>query len=335
MPLILEVIYLKYGIVGTGWIAKAFKDGSDVVDGFDAYCVYSRKEETGKAFAEENNLQKVYTDINIMAESSEIEAVYIASPNCLHYEQSKLFLEKGKHVICEKPITVTPDEFEELCLLAESKNLIYMEALMMMHFPNTSLLEETLNKIGNIKTAHIDFSQLSSKYPALKRGENPNIFNPKMATGCLMDLGIYNVSLAIRLFGYPEKITATAGFLEAGADGWGTAVFHYADKDVTLTYSKVGQSRGVSQFMGDEGTVTVESISKIINIDLYDNNGERSIVAGDTEKEEVMSYEAKDFYNMTVNLKENEQLYKRCKEISLLTSKAMYEIRNICGIKFE
>lgn len=318
---------MKYAIIGTGWIAKAFADGVKISEGFSPYAIYSRTREKGEDFALKTGAKKVYTNLEEMASDSEIEAVYIASPNAFHYAQSKLFLEHGKHVICEKPITVTPQEFEELFALAKSKKLVYMEAIMMMHFPNRNLIENALKSIGKITSARVDFSQLSSKYPALKRGENPNIFNPKMATGCLMDLGIYNVYFALYFFGKPEKITSTSLLLETGADALGTAVFHYSDKQITLTYSKVGQSFSGTEIYGDEGTIAVESISKLVNIELISPDGERKIIAGDTEKEEVMSYEAKDFFEYIRNYDLCEKEYDLCGSFSLEVSKIMAEIR--------
>ncbi len=318
---------MKYAIIGTGWIAKAFADGVKISEGFSPYAIYSRTREKGEESARKTGAVKVFTDLEEMASCDEIDAVYIASPNAFHYRQSKLFLEHGKHVICEKPITVNPQEFKELFSLAKSKKLVYMEAIMMMHFPNKNLIENALRSIGKITSARVDFSQLSSKYPALKRGENPNIFNPEMATGCLMDLGIYNVYFALYFFGKPQKITSTSLLLETGADALGTAVFHYPDKQITLTYSKVGQSFSDTEIYGDAGTIAVESISKLVNVKLISPDGEEKILAGDTEKEEVMSYEAKDFFRFIRDYDSCKKEYDLCGEFSLEVSKIMEEIR--------
>ncbi len=325
---------MNYAIIGTGWIAKAFADGADLAGGFTPYAVYSRTEEKGRKFAESVGAEKVFISLEEMAQCDEIEAVYIASPNAFHYAQSKLFLEHGKHVICEKPITVEPEEFEELFSLAKSKNLVYIEAIMMMHFPNRNLIENALKRIGKITTARVDFSQLSSKYPALKRGELPNIFNPEMATGSLMDLGVYNIYFALYFFGKPEKITSTAFMLETGADGAGTAVLHYPDKQITLTYSKLGQSRTATEIYGDEGTLVIESISKLVNIKLVHNDGTEELIAGDTGKEKVMSYEAKDFLKYISDYEDNKNEYFSCGEKALEVSRIMKEIRTQNGINY-
>lgn len=324
---------VKFAVIGTGWIAESFVEGTKLVDGLEFSAVYSRSKEKGESFAKPFGGAEVFDNIDNLAKS-DADAVYIASPNSLHYEQSKLMLENGKHVICEKPITVEPEEFEELRALAQSKNLVYMEAIMYMHLPARDVLRKAIESLGEITTAHFDFSQLSSKYPALKRGELPNIFNPEFATGCLMDLGIYCVYPALDLFGEPKKITSTAGFLSTGADGYGTTVFDYDDKQVTLTFSKVGQSRFGSQIFGDNGTLATPSISKLTDISYFDNNGNETALTGDTEKHVLMSYEAQSFYNYITNPEARQEL-ESINDLTLAVSKTMKVIREKTGIRFE
>lgn len=322
---------MRYGVIGTGWIAKSFIDGAREVCGSEFAAVYSRTAESGNKFAAENKIEKVYTDINEFA-NGDFEAVYIASPNRLHYEQSKLMLQSGKHVICEKPITVEPEELEELQTLADEKKLIYVEAIMYMFNPARDLLKDALGKIGKITSAHFDFSQLSSKYPAYQKGELPNIFNPALATGCLMDLGIYCVYPALDLFGLPEKITACAHFMESGADGSGTAGLLYPDKLITFTYSKLGQDRLGSQIFGDEGTIKIESISKLINMSITAKNGDIQEIIGDVPKEKLMGYEALGFERFIAD--PSDEYYQVTRQRALQVSQVMKQIRDICGIEF-
>lgn len=301
---------IKFGVIGSGWIAEEFVKGAELIDGFEFSAMYSRTKEKGEAFAARFGGAPVYTDLVEFAKS-DIDAVYIASPNALHYSQSKLMLENGKHVLCEKPITILPEEFIELNELAERNGLVYTEAIMMLHLSQREIVKEKLKALGNISTAHFDFSQLSSKYPALLRGENPNIFNPEMKTGCLRDLGIYCFYPAIDFFGEPKKIISSAGFLSTGADGFGTAILDYNDKQITLTYSKIGQDFCGSQIVGDKGTMTIGSISKLTDVEIHYNDGTDEKLVGEIEKHILMSEEAKDFYeyicNESAGLKESNE----------------------------
>lgn len=323
---------MRYGIIGTGWIAESFIEGARKIAGADIAAVYSRTAEKGSEFAEKNKIEKVYTSLEEFSKG-DFEAVYIASPNRLHYSQSKAMLEAGKHVICEKPITVEPEELEELQQLAAAKHLIYMEAIMYMHNPGREIFRDAINKIGKISSAHFDFSQLSSKYPAYKSGSLPNIFNPKLATGCLMDLGIYCVYPAVDIWGMPDKLTAAASFMESGADGSGAASLVYNDKVITFTYSKLGQDYSGSAVFGDEGTVTVESISKMTFINEYGNNGDKQELLGDVEKYVLMGNEAKEF-EMFIADPGNEK-YALSSKTALQVSRLMKQIRTIAGIEFE
>ncbi len=322
---------MRYGVIGTGWIAKSFIDGARMLCNAEFVAVYSRTFESGNKFASENHIPEVFTDITEFA-NGDFDAVYIASPNRLHFEQSKLMLENGKHVICEKPITVEPEELEELQTLAKENGLIHIEAIMYMFNPARELLKNALAKIGRITSVHFDFSQLSSKYPAYLAGSLPNIFNPALATGCLMDLGIYCVYPALDLFGLPKKITACAHFMDSGADGSGNSAFLYKDKLVNLTYSKLGQDRLGSQIFGDEGTITIESISKLTNMKLIDNKGNTTEIIGDVIKEKLMGYEAETFERFIAN--PDDPYYQTVRERALQVSRAMKEIRDLSGIKF-
>ena len=319
---------VKFGVIGTGWIAEEFVKGSQFIDGFQFAAVYSRTYEKGKAFAEKFADVPVYTDIEELA-ASDVDAVYIASPNSLHYDQSRLMLENGKHVLCEKPITVCPDEFTQLCSLAEKNKLIYTEAIMYLHLPARETLKNAIKTIGNISTAHFDFSQLSSKYNALLRGENPNIFNPEMKTGCLRDLGIYCFYPVIDLFGMPEQILSVADFVYTGADSSGTSILKYPDFTATLTYSKIGQDHCGSQIIGDKGTVTIESVSKLTGMNIYygeDKNATK--LCGDIEKHVLMSYEANDFFKYIIEPEKTREKYIENNRIIFDVNRTLFQVKN-------
>lgn len=318
---------LKYATIGTSQITGEFIEGANIAGGMELAAVFSRSLEKGESFAKRFGAPEIFTDLERLARS-DIDAVYIASPNSLHFSQSLLFLKNNKNVICEKPATVTPAEMEELQSLADERGLVYMEAMMSMHTPAKNILGDALKKIGKITSAHFDFSQLSSRYAALKKGELPNIFNPEMAGGCLMDLGCYCVYPAVYFFGEPSRISASAGYMLSGADAYGAAVLDYPDKQITLTYSKVGQSRAGSQIMGDEGTITIESISQLNNIVIYYNNI-REELAGTLPKPVVMSYEARDFVNYITHFEENRADYKKASETALRVNGVLGRIKEL------
>lgn len=316
---------MKLGSIGTSKITEMFLSAAKKTGGIDHTAVYSRNIDTGRAFAEKTGAALVFTNLTEMAKSREIDAVYIASPNRFHYEQSKLFLQNGKHVLCEKPITTTKAEQTELTALAESKGLVYTEAIMSIHTPAFRTLQDAIGKIGTVRTVNLIFCQLSSKYTAYLEGRNPNIFNPEMHTGCLMDIGVYNVYLAAALFGRPEKILSDAVFLKSGADASGTAILKYNGFTVNLIYSKVGQNYAQSEIIGDLGTIGIKSVSQLTGIDLICGDHTTNLVAHNKTRDEIMGAEAA-FFRDAVNSGYNDA-YRFAKDTALIVREITDEIR--------
>ncbi len=326
---------INYATIGTSWITEAFIRGTwHHKDKLKLAAVYSRDYIKGMEFGKRLGCTNVITDLDALAKEPTIDAVYVASPNAFHYTQSKLMLEHGKHVICEKPITVTPDELEELQALAKEKRVVYMEALMAIHMPEWGTVKNTIKRLGNISHARLDFSQRSSKLDGLLKGEHQNIFDPKMAAGALMDLGIYCIYPALSWFGAPDSVYSYCTKLSTGIDGSGGAVLTYPDKTVELTWSKTGETRLGSEIIGDEGTLVIPSISKLTNMKLILKDGTEEVLSADPDKPFLMSFEAADFYRYVTDKSSLDELESN-NRLALEVSKIMLDIRHQSGIVFE
>ncbi len=285
---------INIATVGTSEITEQFLSACRYVGRYHFAAAYSREEKKAAAFAQKHGFEKWYTDVETLAADKGVTAVYIASPNKLHYEQSKFFLERGKHVLCEKPIVTKAEEFTELLALAESKGLIYMEAIMSRHCQARDALHKVIGQIGRISQARIDFCQRSSRYDRFMTGEHVNIFDMSLAAGTLMDLGVYCVYGAVDLFGKPKSIKASAAYLDNGADCAGTAIFDYGSFAAALTYSKIGQGSAGTEIIGDRGVVKIGSISQYGDIRLV-KDGKEELIWKQPTRDEVMSGEAGRF----------------------------------------
>lgn len=283
---------MKLGVVGTGWIAKDFISAVRELDNVDVYAVFSRTFEKGNEFAKDNDIQCVFTDFDEMLKN--IDMIYIASPNSLHYEYAKKALENNVNTICEKPITSNKNEALDLTKIAKEHNITLMEAMMSMSMPSYKAIKDNLHKIGRIRKVIFNFCQYSSKYDAYLNGEIPNIFNPKFSTGALMDIGIYCVYPAIDMFGVPKTIQSSATYMRTGIDGSGVSIFSYNNFDVNIIYSKINNSYSKSEIMGEEGSIIIDFMSKPSHIELYKNNGEKEVLYDALEKHN-MYYEANEF----------------------------------------
>ncbi len=313
---------LNLATIGTSGITRKFLSGCRLTNRYILHTAYSRDAERGRAFAKEEGFIKNCNDISAVAKDPEIDAVYIATPNAFHYEQSKLFLENGKHVICEKPITTKLSEYEELLNLANKKGLIYMEAMVGLNFNGREILHNAVKEIGNIAQARIDFCQLSSRLNDFQKGKKVNIFDMSLHAGTFMDLGVYCVYMAVDLFGKPLDITSSASFLKNGADGSGTAIFTYKDFIATLTYSKTAQSAIGSEIIGDKGAVKIASVSQYSGISLV-KDGKEKTVFDIKPKTEIMSGEAEKFANYIENFALYEGEYKKISKLAINVHECM------------
>lgn len=325
---------MKIASVGTSWITEKFLSAAKTVPEIEHIAVYSRGEETAKAFAARTGAPKTYTDLAALAADPEIDGVYIASPNRFHYEQSRFLLQAGKHVICEKPATTTAEEMRELIGLAEAEGLVYTEAIMSIHTDAFAAVRVALGKLGRIRTARLDFCQLSSKYPLYLAGKNPNIFNPAMHAGSLMDIGVYNLYIAAALFGKPETILSDAVFLDNGADAAGSAILRYPGLSVSMSWSKVGQQYAPSEIIGDEGTLNIGSISQLTGVRLINGAGSTLLVDDDLSRDDVMHGEAAFFQRMTETRDFDDPDYLFAKQTALTVREICDEIRRQNGFAF-
>lgn len=285
---------IKYATIGTSFIAEQFVTGANATGRLALGAVYSRSSDTGVNFAKKFDCNKVYTNLQSLADDSEIQAVYIASPNSCHAQQTEFLLRAGKHVICEKPITTSVAEYKKLKLLADQKGLIYIEAIIPIYNSSRNRIKTAIGEIGNIAMAKIDYCQRSSRYDRFMRGEHVNIFDMSLYAGTLMDLGVYCVYAACDLFGMPNKIKASANFLNNGADGSGIAIFEYDKFATSLTYSKTGQSIAPTEIVGDSGSVIMETAVYYQDAYLV-KDGKKFPLFDDVSKETLMGYEAVAF----------------------------------------
>lgn len=321
---------IRFATVGTGWIVDYFLEGAAMVEGFVHTAVYSRTEEKGRAFAKKHGVEKVYTSLEALAADPEVDAVYIASPNVCHSPQAALFLQAGKHVLCEKPMAATKQEVADLYALAHQNDCALLEAMTSLYPPQRRILEDALTRIGPIRQVRFGYCQFSSKYAAFRRGELPNIFNPAMQTGSLMDIGVYCVYPALFLFGRWETVTAHAVRHENGIDLCGTACLTYPERIVTLSYSKVGDGFAPSELIGEEGTVTIDRLSRLDGIRLCTRE-KTELLYQSCPADHPMKFEAEAFRDACLHPENRDPEWE---QLALCAAETMAEIRRQCGMSF-
>lgn len=248
---------MKVGTIGSGMIVDRMIEAMKLTDEISVEAVYSRTMERAVEYAHKHAVKKAYDDLDDMFADPSIDTVYVASPNSLHYAQSKRALEAGKHVICEKPFAPSVDQANELFALARQKGVYIFEAITTIHVPNFKIVKEHLKDIGEIKMVQCNFSQYSSRYGKYKEHIVTNVFDPAFNGGALMDINVYCLHFVTGLFGEPisSRYIANKGY--NGIDTSGVVIMEYPGMLAICTGAKDSSSPNHAIVQGDKGTLRV------------------------------------------------------------------------------
>lgn len=252
---------IRVATIGTNFVTDWFLEAARRCPELRHEAVYSRSLKKARAFAQRAGAPLAFDDLTQLAESPRVDAVYIASPNGLHFKQAQLMLAHGKHVLCEKTIVSNLRELEVLERTAREHGAVLMEAVRSVHTRGFRLVREALPRLGTLRLVHFEYCQYSSRYDKFRNGVVENAFNPALSNGALMDIGVYCVRPLVMLFGAPDSVRADGIRLPNGVDGAGVIHAGYAGMRAELVYSKISNGGVPSQIQGEEGTLLIESIS--------------------------------------------------------------------------
>ena len=249
---------MNIGMVGTGSISHTMAKEFARLTTMPVVAVCSRNADTGIAMAHEFHIPKVYTEYDEMLADPEVELVYIATPNSLHFEQAKAALLAGKHILCEKPIVPTVAQLDELLSLAKERRLLLQEAITTVNHPNYGLAKLFAKEIGDIKMVSCTFCQYSSRYDAFMNGQTPPVFDPAYCGGALMDLNIYNIYFIVGIFGDPKAVHYYPNRHANGIDTSGILILEYPDFVCQCTAAKDSSAHNSAQIIGSDRNILIE-----------------------------------------------------------------------------
>lgn len=320
---------INFAVIGSNWITEKFIHAAHQSGLMRLAAVYSRKMETARPFAAMFDVTTCYDDLEQLASAAEIAAVYIASPNSLHCEQAIVMMQRGKHVICEKPLGSNLEEVERMYQVARDNNVILFEAFKTAWLPNFAVIKNNLAKLGNLHRAYISYCQYSSRYQKYLDGETPNTFNPAFSNGSIMDIGYYCVAMSVALFGEPKTVTATASLLGSGVDAHGSAIFSYDGMEVVITHSKVSDSYLPSEIQGEDGALLIDHFSECDRV-IFRPRGGQEVDLTEVQNDNRMMYEARAFCEQINAGKMDSQAVER----SIVTARVLTEIRRQTGVVY-
>ena len=320
---------VRFGIVGSNFITGHILEAGAKDNRFEAVALYSRTAERAAEFGDKYNIPHRFTSYEAMLESNLIDAVYIASPNYLHAEQSILAMQHGKHVLCEKPLAGNAREVSRMIAAAKENNVLLMEAMKSTLSPGFEAIRANLHRIGTIRRYVASYCQYSSRYDKLKEGIVLNAFKPELSNGALLDIGVYTLYPLIALFGKPQSVKASGLLLSTGVDGQGSALLQYAESDAVIFYSKIADSVLPSEIEGEEGYIRIDRINTIGEVALTTRKGETETLWRSSGENDYV-YEIKAFIDLIEEGKTESPVNSFAN--SLATAEVMDEIRRQIGV---
>lgn len=235
---------VKWGIIGLGGIANEFAE-SFKSDHAELVAVGSRSIEKAEEFADKYSVKKAYGNYEDLYADEEIDIVYLATPNSYHAENMKDILQAGKHVLCEKAITMNKKELTEVLEIAEEKDLLVAEAMTIYHMPVYQMIKERIDngEFGQLKMATAYFGSLKEADP------NNRFFNPDLGGGALLDIGVYALSFVqYFLDADVNEFSTLIKFFETGVDEMSTISYTTTEEtmgSVTLSFRAKLPKQGV------------------------------------------------------------------------------------------
>lgn len=270
---------MRVGIVGTGKIVREFLEATLEVNEVEVISICARRENHPNAieYSKKYGVRKIYANYDEFLLDSDIDTVYVALPNSLHYEYSLKALKSKKDVICEKPFTSTLEEAVNLECIAKENERFIVEAVTTLYLPSYLSLREKIKEIGKIKIIQCNYSQYSSRYDSFKKGEIPYVFDPKLSGGALYDINVYNINFVVSLFGKPKEAIYNAN-IERGIDTSGILYLDYENFKCICIGAKDSQSPSFASIQGENGCIYVNgSVGSFDSYEIITNNGSKEI----------------------------------------------------------
>ena len=243
---------IRWGILGTGAIAAAFATALRQVTDATLFAVGSRSQTSADDFAQTHDVGRAFASYAELAADPDVDVVYIASPHTAHFEHTMLCLGAGKHVLCEKPFALNSTQTEQMVALAKHNGLFLMEAMWMRFIPLIIELRRRVDagEIGPVRMIQADFGFRAPRNP------HSRLFNPELAGGALLDLGIYPLAFSALLLGAPTEITSLANIGTTGVDEQSAYVLKHEGGELSVLASALRTQTSMSAWVyGTDGRI--------------------------------------------------------------------------------
>jgi len=323
---------IRWGILGAGRIARKFASDLRLVENSELIAIGSRSKESADEFAKEFSVQYRHGSYEELAQNPDVDVIYIATPHNLHYENTLLCLNHNKAVLCEKPFAMNSRQTKEMIRVAREKKVFLMEALWTKFHPHFIKMQEMVKQgmLGEIRSVLVNFGFMPIP-PVPTR-----LFDPALGGGTLMDIGIYNVFIAMSILGKPDEIDAVITPASTGVDEQCAILFRYKNGAMAQLFSTFSSNLATeADICGNEGRIRLTSrfYEPSSTIEFYpDKTDSKQIIPVEKEAGVGYQYEARHV---------NDCLRKELTESdvvsfadTILLMETLDKIRKIAGIRY-
>jgi predicted dehydrogenase len=262
---------IRWGIIGAGHISSKFATALNSMDNVELAAIASRDLSKAEQFAERFQIKRAYGSYEELVKDPEIDVIYIGTPNTEHKANAELCIEHGKAVLCEKPFTVNQNEAEQLISKAKQNNVFLMEAMWTKFLPTTYAVKQWIanNAIGKVKYIKISFGFQAEFNPKSR------LFDPNLAGGALLDVGIYPITYVIHMMGsLPDEIVSSAYLGKSNVDEIDIIAMKYSEGTLADISCAVSANTGdTAEIVGENGKIVVPKFWSAESAELYDNSG--------------------------------------------------------------
>lgn len=323
---------MKLGIIGSGLIVQEFLPRLVLMEGLKVEGLQCTPKSMGKAqeLCKANHVLNVVTQFEDLC-ALDIDTVYVAVPNYMHYDYCRKALEHGLNVIVEKPFASNAEEAICLQEIAERNGRFLFEAITTLYLGNYKKIRELLPRIGTVKLVQSNYSQYSRRYDAFLAGEILPAFDPAKAGGAMMDLGLYNLHFVMGLFGTPLDVQYHAN-IERNIDTSGVLTMQYEGFQAVCIAAKDCRGAVGATIQGTKGVIRTSKLPNLVGkvtlelndgtLEEYDDGmGDNRLIGEFTEFIRAVNEDDRDF----------------CKDMlerSIAVSKIQTKARELAGIRF-
>lgn len=324
---------MKWGILATGTIARKFASTINAMkaEGESLAAVGSRSAESAKAFAAAYEIPVYHDSYEALASDPDVEAVYVATPNSMHFDNCRLCLENGKHVLCEKPFTINAAQAETLYRLADEKGLFILEGLWTCFLPLYSELVRVISsgEIGEVRN-------ITCQYGFIATGARKDRkFNSALGGGALLDIGIYNLGFLQVVTGHNPVSFSTekVDINEYGTDEYSSVVLKYADGCSAESIQTIGtELERNAVITGTRGRIFLPDFQHAVSMTVEAEGKERRTIELPFDIN-GFEYEIREASACVKAGRSFSSVYTP--EDSIALTRLMYDIRMSWGMSFE